>query len=61
MTKFQSPKNWKKKIQNISLKSGAHLQYIQKHSVKFQRSGLKTVGGVDFTKQVPSIENVDKK
>ena len=39
----------------------AHFQYVNKHSAKFQRSRLKAVGGVDYTKKVPSIDNFCKK
>ena len=28
----------------------AHLQYVHKHSAKFQNSRLKAAGGVDYTK-----------
>ena len=47
-----------KNSSNASIILQACLHYVCKHSAKFQRSGLKTVGGVDYTKLVPSIYNV---
>ena len=53
-TKFHNLENWKKNTLN-------HLQYVYKHSAKFQRFGLKAAAGVDYPKYVPYIDSFDKK
>ena len=58
---FHSLKNMEAIFSNGIILLHSHPQYVNKHFEKFQRSGLKSVGGVDYPKQVPYIDSFCEK